>query len=43
MSYVKNGNDPKLIDNCKSVLRKVSEGPIIMKQMLRKAQLAEDN
>lgn len=43
MAYAKNGEDKKLREDCKNVINKVSEGPVIMKKMLRKAQIAVDN
>ncbi|NBI56112.1 hypothetical protein EIZ48_26775 [Photobacterium alginatilyticum] len=40
IKYAKNGKNEELKKSCKAVLAKISEGPVIMKQILRKAQLA---
>lgn len=40
IKYAKLGTDATLKVDCEAVLSKISEGPVIMKQMLRKAQLS---
>ncbi|MGF1862959.1 hypothetical protein [Photobacterium profundum] len=43
IKYAKHGEDKDLRENCKNVLNKIGEeSPIIMKQLLRKAQIAVD-
>ncbi|MGK0271345.1 MAG: hypothetical protein ACI88H_002003 [Cocleimonas sp.] len=40
IKYATYGEDKELKKNCKDVLNKIAEGPIMMKQMLRKAQIS---
>ena len=40
IKYIKEGEDEELKNNCIAVINLISEGPVIMKEMLRKAQLA---
>lgn len=40
IKYSKYGTDEKLKADCEIVLAKIAEGPVIMKQMLRKAHIA---
>jgi hypothetical protein len=41
--YVRDGSRSSLKEDCKTVLAKIAEGPIMMKQLLRSAQLAVEN
>ncbi|WP_409419814.1 hypothetical protein ACJ3XJ_10130 [Marinomonas sp. RS-M-Aa-14] len=47
LKYAKEGDDQNLKDDCLAAISKISEGPIIMKQLLRQAQknlnIKEDN
>lgn len=42
INYARTGDDYELRENCTAVLKKISQGPIVMKQLLRKAQLDLD-
>ncbi|OOZ37965.1 hypothetical protein BOW53_16855 [Solemya pervernicosa gill symbiont] len=38
LKYAKNGEDQSLKDDCRTAISKISEGPVIMKQLLRQAE-----
>lgn len=42
INYARDGLNDKIRNDCKSVIAKISEGPIILKQLLRKAQVLSD-
>lgn len=39
INYARVGDNDKLRENCEAVLNKIAQGPIVMKQLLRKAQV----
>ncbi|WP_417310910.1 hypothetical protein [Devosia sp.] len=41
LKYLKNGNDDELSKKCKSVIKKISDGPVYMKKLLREASMLE--
>ena len=43
IQYAKTGPDLELKNDCETVLAKISEGPIILKQLLRKAHISLQN
>lgn len=42
IEYARSGDDHELRERCIAALRKIAQGPVIMKQLLRKAQITLD-